>query len=288
MKYSYFCPAKAGKYIIRDMFWHNNKTHCLMCCGEPPIYAVMSTPEGEFDWYWEHNNGNLVQMSYKVKDDILLDVHYNEVWFPVETNGVYSIKKFLKDPEVGASRTCPNSFHECFEIAFEADLLVNPLVMLGYGGVLGSKKLGKQLQNRQPNMENIPLQYVIDELRKRKNIITHKENIEELARNFFIGNGHLPYMDPNVLITDTEEKYVDVITKNLNANRQFEKDIADLLDYYNIPYEWFNLDNGNYNETFGLKKTYDKSQDPHHKIYDNFVDKETSDKWINEYVERYP
>ena len=71
MKYSYFCPAKAGKYIIRDMFWHNNKTHCLMCCGEPPIYAVMSTPKGEFDWYWEHNKGNLVQMSYKVEDDIL-------------------------------------------------------------------------------------------------------------------------------------------------------------------------------------------------------------------------
>ena len=85
----------------------------------------------------------------------------------------------------------------------------------------------------------------------------------------------------------TQEQQSTVNTV-VSESAEIEKDIADLLDYYDIPYEWFNLDNGNYNETFGLKKTYDKSQDPHHKIYDNFVDKETSDKWINEYVERYP
>ena len=61
MKYSYFCPGKAGKYLIRDMFWYNNKTHSLFCCGTPPIYAVMSTPAADFDWYWEDDiTGNLV------------------------------------------------------------------------------------------------------------------------------------------------------------------------------------------------------------------------------------
>ena len=288
MKYSYFCPGKAGKYLIRDMFWHNNKTHCLMCCGEPPIYAVMSTPKGKFDWYWEDSSGRLIQASHKVHDNILLNHNYSETWFPVETKGKYCVKKLLKDSDINASRTCPGLFHKCFEHAFQADLLVNPLVMLGYGGVLGTNKLGKLLRNRTPNLENIPLDYVIDELKQRKNIITHKEDMEQLARNYFIGNGHLPYMNPDVLFTNTEEKYVHEVTKLINSNRQFEKDIADLLDYYNIPYEWFNLDTDNYNEVFKLEKTFHKDEDPHHKLYENFVDKDTSDKWIGEYVKNYP
>tara|TARA_Y100001973_G_scaffold68046_1_gene99331 strand:- start:2383 stop:3249 length:867 start_codon:yes stop_codon:yes gene_type:complete len=288
MKYSYFCPGKAGKYLIRDMFWHNNKTHCLMCCGEPPIYAVMSTPKGKFDWYWEDSSGRLIQASHKVHDNILLNHNYSETWFPVETKGKYCVKKLLKDSDINASRTCPGLFHKCFEHAFQADLLVNPLVMLGYGGVLGTNKLGKLLRNRTPNLENIPLDYVIDELKQRKNIITHKEDMEQLARNYFIGNGHLPYMNPDVLFTNTEEKYVHEVTKLINSNRQFEKDIADLLDYYNIPYEWFNLDTDNYSEVFELEKTFHKDEDPHHKLYENFVDKETSDKWISEYVKNYP
>ena len=288
MKYSYFCPGKAGKYFIREQFWYNNKTHCLMCCGEPPIYAVMSTPDGKFDWYWEDSSGRLVQASHKVDDNILLNHDYNETWFPVETNGQYCIKKLLKDSDIKASHTCPGMFSQCFPHAFEADILVNPLVMLGYGGVLGENKLGKLLRNRTPNLENIPLDYVIDELRQRKNVITHKENMHELARNFFIGSGHLPYKVPNVLFTDTDEKYVNQVTKLINQNRQFEEDIASLLDYYDIPYEWFNLDTGDYCEAFGLEKAFHKDEDPTLDYIKQIVDKETSDKWISEYVKNYP
>ena len=288
MKYSYFCPGKAGKYFIREQFWYNNKTHCLMCCGQPPIYAVMSTPDGKFDWYWEDNNGRLVEASHKVDDNILLNHDYNETWFPAETNGQYCIKKLLKDSDINASHTCPGMFSQCFPHAFEADILVNPLVMLGYGGVLGENKLGKLLRNRTPNLENIPLDYVIDELRQRKNVITHKENMHELARNFFIGSGHLPYKNPYVLFTDTEEKYVHEVTKLINQNRQFEEDIASLLDYYDIPYEWFNLDTGDYCEAFGLEKAFRKDEDPTLDYIKQIVDKETSDKWISEYVKNYP
>tara|TARA_Y100001970_G_scaffold293530_1_gene440997 strand:- start:1754 stop:2623 length:870 start_codon:yes stop_codon:yes gene_type:complete len=289
MKHSYFAPGKAGKYLIRDMFWLNNKTHAGMSSGEPPLYAHMTTPDGHFDWYWEDSSGRLVQASYEVDDVTILNFKkYSETWFPVKTNGVPSIKKFLKDSGIKASQTCPGMFHKCFEHAFQADLLVNPLPMLGYVGVIGSRKMSKIICNREPNMENIPLEYVIDELRKRKNIITHKENMEELARNFFLGDGHFPYMNPDVYFTDTEEKFIHETTKTINQNRKFEKDMADLLDYYDIPYEWFNLDTGDYSETFGLEKTFDKNEDPHHHLYDNFVDKKISDKWISDYVKNYP
>ena len=289
MKYSYFCPSKAGKYFIREQFWYNNKTHAFMCTGDMPMFVVISTSDGQFDWYWEDSSGRLVQASHKVDlGNISFNHDCDEYWFPVETEGKYHMKNFLRDPDINASRTCPGMFSQCFPHAFEADILVNPLVMLGYGGVLGEKKLSKLLCNRTPNLENIPLDYVINELRQRKNVITHKENMYELARNFFIGCGHLPYKNPHMFFTDTEEKYVHETTKLINQNRQFEKDIANLLDYYDIPYEWFNLDTDDYCEVFGLEKAFRKDEDPTLDYVEQIVDKETSDKWINEYVERYP
>ena len=289
MKHSYFCPGKAGKYFIREQFWYNNKTHAFMCTGDMPMFVVISTSDGQFDWYWEDSSGRLVQASHKVDlGNISFNHDCDEYWFPVETEGKYHMKNFLRDPDINASRTCPGMFSQCFPHAFEADILVNPLVMLGYGGVLGEKKLSKLLRNRTPNLENIPLDYVIDELRQRKNVITHKENMYELARNFFIGAGHLPYKNPNVLFTDTEEKYVHQVTKLINQNRQFEEDIASLLDYYDIPYEWFNLDTGDYCEAFGLEKAFHKDEDPTLNYIKQIVDKETSDKWISEYVKNYP
>ena len=289
MKYSYFCPSKAGKYFIREQFWYNNKTHAFMCTGDMPMFVVISTSDGQFDWYWEDSSGRLVQASHKVDlGNISFNHDCDEYWFPVETEGKYHMKNFLRDPDINASRTCPGMFSQCFPHAFEADILVNPLVMLGYGGVLGEKKLSKLLCNRTPNLENIPLDYVINELRQRKNVITHKENMHELARNFFIGSGHLPYKNPYVLFTDTEEKYVHQVTKLINQNRQFEEDIANLLDYYDIPYEWFNLDTGDYCEAFGLEKAFRKDEDPTLDYIKQIVDKETSDKWISEYVKNYP
>tara|TARA_B100000287_G_C20665586_1_gene791652 strand:- start:956 stop:1825 length:870 start_codon:yes stop_codon:yes gene_type:complete len=289
MKYSYFCPGKAGKYLIRDMFWYNNKTHSLFCCGTPPIYAVMSTPAADFDWYWEDDiTGNLVQSSYHVDGDIILDHTYNETWYPVPTNGVYSIKKLLKDTDIKASSTCRGSFHVCFKHAFDTDIIVNPLVMLGYGGVLGTNKLGKLLRNHQPNLINIPIEYVVDELNKRKNIVTHKEDIRELARNYFIGNGHIPYKDPNVLYTDTTEKYVQQVTKLINHNRQFERDIITCLDYYNISYDIFNLDKDDYKQRFNLDRSFTKLQDPHPRFYDFIEPCDIIEGWIDNYIKENP
>tara|TARA_B100000424_G_scaffold268352_1_gene262972 strand:+ start:236 stop:1105 length:870 start_codon:yes stop_codon:yes gene_type:complete len=289
MKYSYFCPGKAGKYLIRDMFWKNNKTHSLFCCGTPPIYAVMSTPAGDFDWYWEDDDtGNLVQTSYHVDGDIILDHTYNETWYPVPTNGHYSIKKLLKNSDIKASKICKGSFHRCFKHAFDTDIIVNPLVMLGYGGVLGNHRLGKLLRDHQPNLVNIPIDYVVDELNKRKNIVTHKEDIRELARNHFIGNGHIPYKNPDVYYTYTTEQYIHEVTKIINQNRQFEKDIISCLNYYNITYEIFNLDKDDYGQCFNLDQTFTKLQDPHPRLYDFIEPCDVIEGWIDEYVKNYP
>ena len=289
MKYNYFCPGKAGKYLIRDMFWHNGKTHCLFCCGTPPIYAVMSTPLGNFDWYWEDDiTGDIVHTSHTETKNIFLNPNFDEVWYPVPTDGVYSIKKLLKNTNIKASTTCTGDFYKCFNHAFQTDIIVNPLVMLGYGGVLGTGKLGKLLRAAKPNLMNIPIDYVVDELCKRKSIVTYKEDIKELARNFFIGNGHIPYKNPNVLYTNTTEKYVYQVTKLINENRQFEKDIMTCLDHYNIPYEIFNLDKDDYGSCFNLDKPLTKLDDTMPQRYDFIEPTDIIEGWVDNYVKENP
>ena len=289
MKYNYFCPGKAGKYLIRDMFWHNGKTHCLFCCGTPPIYAVMSTPLGNFDWYWEDDiTGDIVHTSHTETKNIFLNPNFDEVWYPVPTDGVYSIKKLLKNTSIKASTTCKGDFYKCFNHAFQSDIIVNPLVMLGYGGVLGTGKLGKLLRAAKPNLMNIPIDYVVDELCKRKSIVTYKEDIKELARNFFIGNGHIPYKNPNVLYTNTTEKYVYQVTKLINENRQFEKDIMTCLDHYNIPYEIFNLDKDDYGSCFNLDKPLTKLDDTMPQRYDFIEPTDIIEGWVDNYVKENP
>ena len=289
MKYNYFCPGKAGKYLIRDMFWHNGKTHCLFCCGTPPIYAVMSTPLGNFDWYWEDDiTGDIVHTSHTETKNIFLNPNFDEVWYPVPTDGVYSIKKLLKNTSIKASTTCKGDFYKCFNHAFQSDIIVNPLVMLGYGGVLGTGKLGKLLRAAKPNLMNIPIDYVVDELCKRKSIVTYKEDIKELARNFFIGNGHIPYKNPNVLYINTTEKYVYQVTKLINENRQFEKDIMTCLDHYNIPYEIFNLDKDDYGSCFNLDKPLTKLDDTMPQRYDFIEPTDIIEGWVDNYVKENP
>ena len=289
MKYNYFCPGKAGKYLIRDMFWHNGKTHCLFCCGTPPIYAVMSTPLGNFDWYWEDDiTGDIVHTSHTETKNIFLNPNFDEVWYPVPTDGVYSIKKLLKNTSIKASTTCKGDFYKCFNHAFQSDIIVNPLVMLGYGGVLGTGKLGKLLRAAKPNLMNIPIDYVVDELCKRKSIVTYKEDIKELARNFFIGNGHIPYKNPNVLYTNTTEKYVYQVTKLINENRQFEKDIMTCLDHCNIPYEIFNLDKDDYGSCFNLDKPLTKLDDTMPQRYDFIEPTDIIEGWVDNYVKENP
>ena len=297
MKYSYFCPGKAGKHLLREMFRINNKTHCLFCCGSPPIYAVMSKKENDyvkFEWYWEDDDtGELVYTTHNEYTDILLDIHYIETWYPKSTNGRYSIKELLKVRNqeltgIKASSRCTGDFHKCFKHAFDMDIIVNPLVMLGYGGVIGTERLGELLRNHRPNLVNIPIEYVVDELCKRKNIVTHKEDIRELARNLFIGDGHLPYKDPNVLFTNTTEKYVQQVTKLINQHRQFEKDIISCLDYYNIPYEIFNLDKDDYKQRFNLDQVFTKLQDRHPQHYDFLEPCDIIEGWIDNYMKENP
>ena len=295
MKYSYFCAKKAGKYLLREIFLKNNRSSSLLVTGKPPAYATCITPDWKRDWYWENNNGELVHHEYQdtpPDSNEQFDVHngyHSETWFYIPTYDSYSIKKYLKDrPEVKASDDCPGHFHKCYNHCLSMDLCVNPLPMLGYLGEIGTGKMADRLFARQPNMKNLSfVGRFVERLRARKNYIGYKEDIRHHAYNFFAGTGRPVYMNPDVLFTNTEEKYVAQITKRINNNRRFIVALQYILDYYDIPYEFFNLDNDSYSEKFGVTETFDRyaSDLP-------FVDKPTYqdkiEQWVDDYVKKYP
>ena len=257
----------------------NNKTHCLMCTGHPPAYAVMMTPDYKWDWYWENFDGELMHDSYqdikhtdKQKWD-KKDGYHDERWYYKETRGIYTIKEYLKTIAV---KYPVGDFYKCFNHAFEQDIIVNPLVMLGYHGVLGTGKLGKRLRERQPKSQ-VDIDFVVAELCKRKNYITTKSDIKGLAYNMFAGTGRPPYFNTT--------EYVSKITKAIDDNIQFEKDIAGLLDYYGIPYEWFDLDKDDYSK-FGVKYVPDDRYVTTKVFEDYPTSKRKVDKWVEDYLYR--
>lgn len=269
MRYSYFSGGKAGKLLIRNLFWLNGKTHVFYTTGEPPYFAAFTTPEGVCDWYWDGGSYHHVE-----SNNMMNKIYYNEMWHPVTG----TIKKWFKHlgPQVGLGRP------DCDDLAFQQDMITNPLVMLGYGGVLGSKKLLQQIQARTPQL---PMgSNVIEELRKRKNIIAYKEDIRHMAHNFFVGSGRPLYKHPDVLVTQTDEGYIKECTKRINYNRAFPPAIADLLDYYKIPYEMFNLDTGDYAEAFDLEHVFPRDIDPTPELDEYVTDKDIVEGWIDDYV----
>jgi len=284
MKYNYFSSGKSGKYQIRNIFLDNNKTHAVFCGGVPPVYAAMMTPDYKWDWYWENLDGELVHDTYQDRRPQKNEEwnprsqgYHKETWFYRKTEGEYSIKKYLKRrPELRVQKHATSGFYKCFEHAFRQDIIVCPLVMMGYVGSLGSGKLAKRLQDKKPNMSNIPLDYVIDNLNRRKSFIAHKEDIRKMAYDFFT--------DANVPESMNEKQFFDAVSKKIDENIQFETHIANFLDYYNISYEWFNLDKDNY-KIFGVSDIPDRYMSTG--VFDDYTtSKDKIDQWVNDYMNR--
>ena len=278
MKYSYFSGGKAGKLLVRNNFWYNNRSHVFFTTGEPPYYAAVTRRSGVCDWYWEQA-GELKTYHHVESSNMMNDIYYNEVWFPKPG----TVKKYFRSINC-EKLTCCGSFAKCFDVAFSQDMITNPLVMMGYGGTLGSKKLLKAIECRQPTFTGVPIDYVVEELRKRKNIIAYKSDIRHMAHNFFVGSGHPFYKHPDVLATQTDEGYIKECTKRVNCNRAFPKAIASLLDDYDIPYEWFDLDNADYKKTFDLEVAYTVESDPTPTLDTYVTDKDIVEGWIDDYV----
>ena len=234
MKYTYFSTVSSGKYLLRSQFWYNRRS-CAFLSQSRPMWCVLSSPIGNLDkleWYWCDKDTKLSKHSHFLDtSDKLVSSHYDEIWFPIPDHRGY--ETIPRDQWI-----THENFYGCVDSIMSRDLITNPFGLLGYTGKLGSNKMMSRMVNHLPNLTPPP--HIIEELRKRCNIVPYKENIEHLAYNLLSIKGRLPF-----------EQQCEWINQNL----EFQRIIPVILKSYDIPYEMFSLDTGSYAKTFGLDKT---------------------------------
>ena len=263
--FTYFSSIKSGKFQIRSNFWLNRKS-CAFLSQSNPLWTVLSKPVGALDkltWYWVDKNKNLQTHNHFLDTrDKLTDGRFDEMWFPKPhpVTGHYFIDRdeFITH----------DNFYQCVDDILTRDLITNPFNLFGYTCSLGSEKMMQQMMDQCPEVD--PPRHVIDELRKRKSIIAYKEDIEHLAYNFFAGKG---------MQNDT----TDYICEWINSTVKFQKFMPKFLDRYNIEYEMFSLDNGDYASTFELNDVLPRNSSD--KCFT--VDNPDAMKQVKYYMDKY-
>ncbi len=231
-KYTYFSSIKSGKYLIRSQFWYNRRSCCFLSQSKP-LWCVLSKPVGVLDkleWWWCDKNSQLQSYTHFLDTkDKLASSHYDEMWFPIKNHkGHETIPR--------NEWVTHENFWGNFDNIMSRDLITNPFNLLGYAGGLGSEKMMLDMQQQHPNIQPHP--DILPQLRNRKNIVVYKEDIEHLAFNVFAGTGR-------------PESYEET-AKLLDSIIRFQKMIPQVLESYDIPYEMFSLDSGDYKKTFDL------------------------------------
>tara|TARA_B100000287_G_C20563616_1_gene753491 strand:- start:65 stop:883 length:819 start_codon:yes stop_codon:yes gene_type:complete len=268
MKFSFFSGGKSGKFLLMNQFLYNNKTHCYINGSGKVTYAIMVTPDGHYDWYWEDLEGKLQTFHFKVDTDIIMNRDLWETWFPIGDKGYRhnTLKAYINRQGL---TDCTKDFYKCYPHVFRQDIVVNPLPLLGYIGNQGSKKLNKRISTRESVASKNNLEYVIEELKKRTNFVAYKEDVRHMAYNYF--------GDPKARTMP-----YDKMKMIIDNNRAIVKNISHLLDFYGIPFEYFNLDTDRYDKSFMLSK-----QIPTEDGDRFFIDDNIDEQRVNENVERY-
>jgi len=251
MKYTYYSSIRSGKHLMRSLFWLNGRSTCTMSASKP-LWASLSEPIGKLyklQWYWCDKENKLQTHSHFLDiTDKLLSKHYYEEWFPIKDYRGYNCLHYDQ-------MVIHENFWGCLDSIMEKDIITNPFCLFGYTGK-DAHKLLLEMQNGDPPLKPHP--DILEHLRKRKGIVAYKEDIEHLAYNMF---SHAGYGMDSII---PEEK----TSKAINQIRNFQKYMPVFLDKYNIPYEMFSLDRGDYAKTFELNKV---------------LPRESSDEmWIND------
>ena len=206
---------------------NGKKTAVLPQSGRKwPVYAIIYG--GEFSHILYEENG---QIKTKVhKHTAFVNGVFTNCF---QKNGVE--RKWSKDPQV---------FYKCFDKIFEQDLIICPWVLFGYFGVgrygkIGSDEFNYMVETRKPDM-NVNLDYTISMLKRRRNIIPYKSNKSHETYLFQMVDD-----DPRVCVSrQKNSERLRVLTQ-------------ELLTYYDIPYEMFDMDAADYS-IFNLSKPLPK------------------------------
>jgi len=292
MKYTYFSTERGGRLHYDYSALMNGKSVARIKGSSPNcsgLFCTIFMPKNNTrQWYWVDNNNNIrhasehrrydnidwigtVKDHKKRKKDNLLSKH----WIARKYSWVQP--KELEDDIIYQ----PHNLYKVFDKFFECDHITHPEVLLGYYGYTKPDREGLNMNDmleQDIRYLNVDLDYSIDQLRKRKNIVVYKEDIRHWARSWFLGGGH---------VGDDYEEYYNMIACRLNEARRYPMCIQIVLDRYNIPYEMWSLDSGNYN-IFGFDKNLSRYET---EDCDSILKEHLHymvDDWIDRYMSENP
>ena len=276
MKYSYTSSHRGGKSHYKVLAQLNNKSFCGIQQGRELHATIIK--DNNISWYWEEYGGTVCW------EDKEIDLSNKETDLDYTKECYRADGSFWMDFD---RPVIPNNLYKAFPKFFECDFILYPLPLLGYygypktGDIHNDIEICDALEQGTPWMK-VDLEYSIKELRKRRNIIAYKEDKRHEAWNFFTGGG-----EPTLLVDGYEEEYVRQIKLRLHEARRLPNSVRILFNRYNIPFEMFSLDTGDYKKVFDIEKTIPNDHTSSFDVFpiiQKYLDNGKIDKWIDEYL----
>jgi len=289
VKTSYFTTDRGGRLHYHYTALMNGQSVARVK-GNCGLFCTIFEPKNNtLQWYWVDEDNNIRWLREHR--------NYNDIdWLGTISDHKKRRKENKKSEHWLARNYCwtqpleletdivwqPHNFHEVFGKFFECDHILHPEVLLGYHGYTKADKEGLNMSDAllQDNRYlTVDLDYSIDQMKKRKNIIVYKEDIRRMSRSWFLGGGQMNLDD---------EEYYCIISCRINEARRIPTCMQIALDRYNIPYEMWSLDKGDYS-VFGLNNDLERYvtegtdtilKERHHSKVDQWID-----RYMSEYHE---
>ena len=270
-KLSYFCTQRSGASHIRNLAFINNKTcndiHEFKTIDTCPFASVVyNPPKQSLTWYWE-DKSKTIECDYNVDiEKIMSDSKIKPR--PKTPFFLRMIDDEHHAPFTHATTT--PTWHKSFDKAFECDLIIHPLPLLGF---ISKNTMNEDLRSDR-RLLNVDIDYSVDQFRKRRNIIPYKEDIRHWVKQWFVGSACY------------NDNYFESIRNRIKNAMNFARDVKIMLNRYDIRYEMFSLDTGDY-KSLGFNKLLSRRNTDY---LDNMLPSKYMDKvdsWVDEYMSEY-
>ena len=288
MKYSYFSAERAGKCHYHFTALMNGKSiarpkeNCGIAC------TIYMPSNNTIQWFWiDKDNNTRWLREYRNYENIDWLGTVNDLKLRPKDNKKskhWLARGFIHDYPQEIDDTCvwlSNRYHEFFNKFFECDHLLHPEMLLGYWGFTKADREGMSLSDcllADERYMKVDLDYSISQMKKRKNIIVYKDDIRKLARSWFLGGGQL--------IDISDELYYNNISLRINEARKIPRSMQVALDRFDIPYEVWSLDKGDYG-VFGFDKNLPRYETEGCDCTIKPRHQHKVEGWIERYVKEY-
>jgi len=288
VKYSYFSAERAGKCHYHFTALMNGKSiarpkeNCGIAC------TIYMPTNNTIQWYWIDKDDNTRWLrEYRNYESIDWLGTINDLKLRPKDNKKskhWLARGFIHDYPQEIDDTCvwlSNRYHEFFNKFFECDHLLHPEMLLGYWGFTKADREGMSLSDcllEDERYMKVDLDYSISMMKKRKNIIVYKDDIRKLARSWFLGGGQL--------IDISDESYYNNISLRINEARKIPRSMQVALDRFDIPYEVWSLDKGDYG-VFGFDKNLPRYETEGCDCTIKPRHQHKVEGWIERYVKEY-